>query len=95
MICVNLDVSCVLNKSCYLFFDKIVQLFALFSENFTQLTKILRDRRSQRSRQISTLITDLNCDDDDHFDDVGRVIMMMNVKSTLKSTLKFQSKYTP
>ena len=35
--------------------DKIVQLFALFSEKFTQLTKNLRDRRSQRSRQISTL----------------------------------------
>ena len=31
------------------------RLIALFSEKFTQLAKFLHDRRSQRSRQISTL----------------------------------------
>ena len=31
--------NCVLNKSCYLFWGKIVKQFALFSEKFTQLFK--------------------------------------------------------
>ena len=34
---------------------RIIRIFALFSYSFTQLTRFLRDRRSQRSRQISTL----------------------------------------
>ena len=38
-----------------LFPIKIATQFALFSEKFTRLTKILHDRRSHRSRQISTL----------------------------------------
>ena len=42
-----------MNKSCYLFWGKIVKQFALFSEKFTQLLKNFT--RSQRSRQISTL----------------------------------------
>ena len=39
-----------------LFLGKISVKFALFSENFTQLTRILHDRRSHWSRQISTLV---------------------------------------
>ena len=38
-----------------LFLGKISKQFALFYEKFTRLTRILHDRRSQRSRQISTL----------------------------------------
>ena len=38
-ICVNLNINCVLNKSCYFFWGKIVKQFALFSEKFTQLLK--------------------------------------------------------
>ena len=34
---------------------KLLHSFALFSEKFTRLTRILHDRRSHRSRQISTL----------------------------------------
>ena len=37
------------------FWDKISAQFTLFSEKFTRLTRILHDRRSHRSRQISTL----------------------------------------
>ena len=36
--------------------DKIAAQFALFFDKFTQLTRILHDRRSHRSRQISTLL---------------------------------------
>ena len=35
---------------------KIATQFALFSEKFTRLTKILHNRQSHRSRQISTLM---------------------------------------
>ena len=36
--------------------DKIAAQFALFSEKFTRLTRILHDRRSHWSHQISTLV---------------------------------------
>ena len=42
-------------KNYDLFPIKIATQFALFSEKFTRLTRILHDRWSHRSRQISTL----------------------------------------
>ena len=49
--------------------------FAFFSEKFTHLTRILHDRRSHRSRQISTLPDDgvnddLDVDEDGDDDDL-------------------------
>ena len=36
-------------------YEEFPSEFALFPQNFTQLGKILQDRRSRRSRQISSL----------------------------------------
>ena len=46
------------SRAVALFWGKIAVHFALFSDKFTQLARILHDRRSHRSRQISTLVED-------------------------------------
>ena len=43
------------SRTVALFWGKIAVHFALFSDKFTRLARILHDRRSHRSRQISTL----------------------------------------
>ena len=43
------------SRTVALFWGKIAVHFALFSDKFTRLARILHDRRSPRSRQISTL----------------------------------------
>ena len=43
------------SRTVALFWGKISVHFALFSDKFTRLARILHDRRSHRSRQISTL----------------------------------------
>ena len=44
------------SRTVALFWGKIAVHFALFSDKFTRLARILHDRRSHRSRQISTLV---------------------------------------
>ena len=44
------------SRTVALFWGKIAVHFALFSDKFTRLARILHDRRSHRSRQISALM---------------------------------------
>ena len=51
------------SRTVALFWGKIAVHFALFSDKFTRLARIFHDRRSHRSRQISTLLVYVMCID--------------------------------